>query len=87
MSNNDNSDIRVIVTAGAGKGKSTMCALIANILSAHGFNVSCDDIDVMNHDIDIMNRDFDERIKKMRDRGVTIGVSSQQLKRKGPYKP
>jgi CO dehydrogenase nickel-insertion accessory protein CooC1 len=86
MSNEDESDIKVVVVASAGKGKTTMCGLITEILSAHGFNVMCTDEDLAHQHINVMDDPFKERLDTLLSKNPVIEVTSQQARRpnKGP---
>lgn len=81
MSNEDESDIKVVVAASAGKGKTTMCGLITEILSSHGFNVICTDEDLANQHIDVMEDSFTERLDRLLTKNPVIEVGSQQARR------
>lgn len=85
----DENDIDIVVVASAGKGKTTMCELITEILSAHGFNVECRDEDYLYNNlqkssIDIINEDFERRLKAMKPKNFKVGISSKQKRRKSP---
>ena len=86
MSNEDESDIKVVVVASAGKGKTTMCGLITEILSSHGFNVVCTDEDLAHQHINVMEDAFTERLDRLLTKNPVIEVGSQQARRpnKGP---
>jgi len=81
MSNEDESDINIVVVASAGKGKTTMCGLVTEILSAHGFNVMCTDEDHVMQHINVMDEPFKERLDRLLTKNPVIEVSSQQKPR------
>lgn len=82
----DDKDIKVVVVASAGKGKTTMCGLITEILSSHGFNVVCTDEDLAHQHINVMDDPFNERLETLLGKDFEIEVASQQARRpnKGP---
>jgi CO dehydrogenase nickel-insertion accessory protein CooC1 len=82
----DERDIKIVVVASAGKGKTTMCGLITEILSAHGFNVMCSDEDYVMQNINVMDDPFKERLDRLLTKNPVIEVASQQARRpnKGP---
>lgn len=80
----EHSDIKIVVMASAGNGKTTMCGLISEILRAHGFDVTCDDEDIKHH-INIMDDQFSERLDHLLGKEPKINVVSQQLRRSSPW--
>jgi len=80
----EHSDIKIVVMASAGNGKTTMCGLISEILRAHGFDVTCDDEDIKHH-INIMDDQFSERLDHLLGKEPKINVVSQQVRRSSPW--
>ena len=76
----EQTNIKIVVMASSGNGKTTMCGLISELLRAHGFDVTCDDEDIKHH-INIMDDQFSERLDYLLGREPKIDVVSQQLQR------
>jgi len=86
MCTDDERDIKIVVCASTGKGKTTMCGLVTEILSMHGFNVICTDEDLPHQHINVMEDAFTERLDRLLAAKPIIEVGSQQERRpnKGP---
>jgi uridine kinase len=82
MSDDDEKDIKIVVVAGAGKGKTTMCGLITEILSLHGFNVVCTDEDLPHQSLNIMDDMFKARLDTLLGKDLTMEVTSRQAIRR-----
>lgn len=82
MSDDNEKDMKIIVVAGAGKGKTTMCGLITEILSSHGFNVVCTDEDVAHQHLNLMDDTFKARLDTLLGKDFSMEVTSRQAPRR-----